>query len=100
MRMWLAVAAIALCAGAFIVGRASVGERQSSVGGTYNSGYLAGREAAFAGYDGGWAYGAPYIVSLEHGGPGFTYRIARRLPLLPGVGYRLCGRQVCSTSSH
>ena len=98
MRVWLAAVAIALCVGAFFAGRASVGERQSSAGGSYNSGYLAGREAAFAGYDGGWAYGVPYIISLERGVPGFTYRIARRLPLLPGVGYRLCGRQVCSTS--
>ena len=46
MRVLLAVIATALCAGACFVGRASVGERESSAGGPYNSGYLAGREAA------------------------------------------------------
>ena len=40
--MWLAVVAIALCAGAFFVGRASVGERERSAAGPYNSRYLAG----------------------------------------------------------
>jgi hypothetical protein len=56
--------------------------------------FLAGR-SAFSGFDGGWAYATPYIVTLTRGGPGITYRFARRWPMLPDIEYRACGRGVC-----
>jgi hypothetical protein len=126
MRLVLGLATIALwCAAAFFVGRATVDAHRTldahgtpahrtvdahrvpahrtvdahrvPARGSFDAGYLAGREAAFAGYDGGWAYGAPYIVVLQRGGPGITYRVARRIPLMPGIEYRRCGSGVCST---
>jgi hypothetical protein len=100
MRSWLGLAVIVLFAAAFLVGRGSAGTRQVPARGSFDAGYLAGREAAFAGYDGGWAYDAPYIVFLRPGGPGITYRVARRLPLMPGFEYRVCGGQVCLTAVH
>lgn len=79
---WI-VLAVAALAGAFAVGRLSAGStKPSRAGASYTAGYLAGREAAFAGYDGGWAYGVPYEITLQRGGPGITYRIASRKRLL------------------
>ncbi|HET7050144.1 MAG TPA: hypothetical protein VFI54_17905 [Solirubrobacteraceae bacterium] len=79
-RIGLAVIALA---GAFAVGRLSVGSSKPlTAGATYKAGYLAGREAAFDGYDGGWAYGVPYEITVQRGGPGITYRIASRKQLL------------------
>ncbi|MGZ4179137.1 MAG: hypothetical protein ACXVUL_00395 [Solirubrobacteraceae bacterium] len=81
----IGVAVIVLAAGAFAVGRLSVGSPKAPTAGTaYHAGYLAGREAAFAGYDGGWAYGVPYVITLQRGGPGITYRIVTRKPLTAG----------------
>jgi hypothetical protein len=78
----IGVAVVALAA-AFAVGRLSVGSpKPATAGARYNAGYLAGREAAFDGYDGGWAYGVPYAITLKRGGPGITYRIASRKRLL------------------
>ena len=78
-RIGLAVVALAA---AFAVGRLSVASSDPpTAGAAYNAGYLAGREAAFAGYDGGWAYGVPYEITLQRGGAGITYRIASRKPL-------------------
>ena len=78
------LAAVALVA-AFAVGRVSAGDtKHPAAGATYNAGYLAGREAVFAGYDGGWAYGVPYEITLQRGGPGVTYRIASRKQLSAG----------------
>jgi hypothetical protein len=80
MRIGLAVIALAA---AFAAGRLSVSRpNPPTAGASYNAGYLAGREAAFAGYDGGWAYGVPYEITLRRGGPGITYRIASRKRLL------------------
>jgi hypothetical protein len=78
-RIGLAVVALAA---AFAVGRLSVGSSDPpTAGATFNAGYRAGRDAAFAGYDGGWSYRAPYEITLQRGGPGITYRIASRKPL-------------------
>src|SRR3954451_10524564 len=82
---------------AFAAGRGSVDTPRPKVTrGSFQAGYLSGREDAFAGFDGGWSYGAPYIVTLRRGGPGITYRFARRWPMLPGVQYWTCGHTVCS----
>jgi hypothetical protein len=82
-------------AAAYHVGRASVAESPARERAGSFSGYQAGREAAFSGFDGGWSYGQPYIVTLRRGGPGVTYRFARRWPMLRGHTYRTCGRGIC-----
>lgn len=63
----------------------------------FDDGYRAGADDAFGGWDGGWALGTPYVVTLEPGTGGVTYRIATRVTLEPGVGYRLCagGHDLC-----
>jgi len=96
MRMLLALVVVAVGAGAFAAGRGSVDRHSAKpAAGSFASGLRAGREAAFSGFDGGWAYGEPYIVTLRRGSPGVTYRFDRRRPLLPGFEYRLCGKAVC-----
>ena len=42
----------------------------------FDAGYRAGANSAFAGYDGGWSLGEPYVIVLAKGGNGITYRIA------------------------
>jgi hypothetical protein len=76
--------------GAFLAGRSSVHERS----------YQQGREDAFSGFDGGWAIGAPYAVTLKRGGEGITYAFARRWAMEPGVEYRVCGHAVCARPAH
>lgn len=44
----------------------------------FDAGYRAGANSAFAGYDGGWTLGEPYVIVLANGGNGITYRIASR----------------------
>jgi hypothetical protein len=46
----------------------------------FDAGYRAGANGAFAGYDGGWSPGQPYVIVLARGGNGITYRIASRTP--------------------
>lgn len=76
--------------------RVPAGERAPAEA-AYESGYRAGANAVFTGYDGGWSYATPYIVTLARGDLGVTYRIASRTPLHPGVDYRLCadGTTLC-----
>jgi hypothetical protein len=52
---------------------------------------------AFAGYDGGWTLGVPWIVTLENGAGAVDYRISERTPVEPGVDYYLCpdGHTLC-----
>jgi hypothetical protein len=78
---------VLVAAGAFFVGRATANH------GSYNQ----GREDAFSGFDGGWAIGAPYAVTLKRGGNGITYAFARRWAMEPGLVYRVCGHAVCSS---
>jgi hypothetical protein len=93
---------LAVAGGAFLAGRATAGHGSAPAParphpGTYDAGYLAGREDAFSGFDGGWVLGDPYIVTLGRGGPGITYRFARRWPLLAGHEYRSCSQDIiCS----
>ena len=83
-------------AGGFLAGRSTHGTTPGDEQRADRAGVAAGREAAFCCYDGGWAYGEPYIVVLRRGGPTTTYRIARRWPLEPGLEYRRCGARVCA----
>jgi hypothetical protein len=102
VRAALALVVVAVGVGAFFAGRASVDhdDDASPAPGSFAAGIRAGREAAFSGFDGGWAYGEPYIVTLRRGGPGVTYRFDRRRPLLSGFAYRLCGKAVCTSRAH
>jgi hypothetical protein len=63
----------------------------------FDAGYAAGANDVFSGYDGGFAVDTPYLVTLEAGRGGVTYRIAIREQLEAGVTYRLCpdGHGVC-----
>jgi hypothetical protein len=63
----------------------------------FATGYLAGTNDAFGGYDGGWGLGTPYLVTLGAGTGGVTYRIASRVAVQPGVSYYLCsdGASIC-----
>jgi hypothetical protein len=89
--------ALGLLAAAFFVGRNSVDRSSPAPApGSYRAGYLAGREDAFAGFDGGWALGVPYAVTLERAGGGITYKFARRWAMQPGVTYSVCGHEVCA----
>ena len=56
----------------------------------FRAGYAAGANDAFAGYDGGWTFGPPWIITLEHGGSNIDYRIRERTPFEPGIAYFLC----------
>jgi hypothetical protein len=44
----------------------------------FRAGYVAGANDAFGGFDGGWAFDTPYIVTLERGSGGITYVIGSR----------------------
>jgi hypothetical protein len=61
-----------------------------AAGAAFADGYRAGADDVFAGYDGGWSYAVPYVITLARGPAGITYRFASRTPLRAGVDYRLC----------
>ena len=44
----------------------------------FRAGYRAGGDDVFAGYDGGWVIGRPYVIVLSLGLDGETYRISHR----------------------
>jgi hypothetical protein len=97
LRLLVALVIVGVGVGAFFVGRGSVDRTPAPVArGSFADGYRSGREAAFAGFDGGWGFDTPYIVTLRRAGSGITYRFARRWTMEPGVDYRLCGHTVCT----
>jgi hypothetical protein len=63
----------------------------------FTAGYVAGADDVFAGYDGGWALGVPYVITVKAGADGLDYRIGTRDPMKPQVNYFLCadGVDVC-----
>lgn len=79
------------------VGSALPADQRAAARAAFEAGYAAGADDAFAGYDGGWTLGVPWVVTLEHGAGPVAYRIAQRTPLVPGVDYSLCadGRTLC-----
>ena len=83
-------------------GRAlQVGEALTGPGrDAFASGYVAGVNDAFGGYDGGWSLAKPYLVTLGAGTGGATYRIVSRTEMRPGVSYFLCpdGSGICQES--
>jgi hypothetical protein len=68
----------------------------------FNSGYTAGENDAFGGYDGGWALSVPYLITLESGSGQIVYRIQHRTTVLPNVDYYLCadGHDICQRAHH
>lgn len=72
-------------------------ESRDPVRAAFTAGYVAGGNDAFAGYDGGWGIGDPYVITVERGIDDIIYRINSRTPLQPGVSYYLCpdGRTLC-----
>lgn len=63
----------------------------------FRAGYAAGANDVFAGYDGGWTFTAPWVITLASGKAGIDYRILGRTPLEPGIAYYLCpdGHSLC-----
>jgi type II secretory pathway pseudopilin PulG len=68
----------------------------------FDDGYVAGTNDVFAGYDGGWATGVPYVITIELGTGDIVYRIVDRDRIEPGVAYFLCasGHGLCHTPRH
>jgi hypothetical protein len=56
----------------------------------FRSGYAAGANDVFAGYDGGWVLGQPYIVTLARAPSPVAYRIQARRPMQSGIDYFAC----------
>jgi hypothetical protein len=81
-------------------GQALTGAERDAATAAFMSGYRAGLNDAFAGYDGGWSVNAPYVITLVPGTDGATYHIAGRTQLRPGVNYFLCpdGVSLCQAS--
>jgi hypothetical protein len=63
----------------------------------FDAGYVAGANDVFAGYDGGWALGVPYVVTVVEAAGHIIYRIKSREPIEPNVNYFLCpdGHSLC-----
>jgi hypothetical protein len=56
----------------------------------FNTGYTAGANDAFGGYDGGWYVSAPYLITLVKGSGPITYDISSRTMLHEDIDYYLC----------
>lgn len=92
--MWRALLIAALVGGAFLVGRATARDNERAAGvregralqvapgarDAFQDGYDAGANDVFGGYDGGWDYGRPYVITLRKGANGITYAIRSRRP--------------------
>jgi hypothetical protein len=70
--------------------------RRAAARQAFDAGYAAGAQDVFGGFDGGWVFDAPYLVTIARAAGPVTYRIDSRLPLRLGVSYYRCGRGVCS----
>lgn len=72
-------------------------QERPSVEQAFTDGYVAGANDAFAGYDGGWGLGDPYVITVERATGKVVYRINSRTPVQEGVSYYLCpdGHALC-----
>src|SRR4051812_45898954 len=63
----------------------------------FDAGYVAGANDVFAGYDGGWTQGVPWVVTLAPGTGQVVQRIDGREQVRRGVNYYLCadGHSLC-----
>jgi hypothetical protein len=85
---------VALILGAAALGRATAPADEREVGvregralqvppqarDAFQAGYEAGENDVFGGFDGGWDYNRPYVITLKKGTDGVTYAIATRKP--------------------
>jgi hypothetical protein len=90
--MWRAALIGALMVAAGVVGRVTAPDDDRAAGiqegralqqpaqarDAFKAGYQAGANDVFGGYDGGWDYGRPYVITLTKGSDGVTYKIATR----------------------
>jgi hypothetical protein len=56
----------------------------------FNAGYAAGANDVFGSFDGGWALSTPYVITLERGSNGISYRITSRDQIADATDYFLC----------
>jgi hypothetical protein len=68
----------------------------------FDAGYVAGANDAFAGYDGGWAIGEPYVITVVEATGHIIYRIKSREPIKANVNYYVCpdGHSLCQEPRH
>ncbi len=92
--MWRVVLVAVLIVGAAALGRATApaNEREAGVRegrqlqvppqarDAFQAGYEAGANDVFGGFDGGWDFKQPYVITLKKGTDGVTYAIATRKP--------------------
>ncbi len=92
--MWRVVLVALLVVAAAVLGRVTAPDNDRAAGveegralqqpaqarDAFKAGYQAGANDAFGGFDGGWDYDRPYVITLTHGSDGVTYRIATRKP--------------------
>jgi hypothetical protein len=53
-------------------------QQPASARSAFRAGYTAGANDVFGGFDGGWAFDSPYVITLRRGGRGITYVIDTR----------------------
>jgi hypothetical protein len=75
---------------AFQVTAALPKEAKAAARAEFDSGYTAGANDVFSGYDGGWYTSSPYLITLAKGDGPVTYDIGSRIMLAAGVDYFLC----------
>jgi hypothetical protein len=70
---------------------------RDAVRSAFDSGYSAGANNAFGGYDGGWYVSTPYIITLVKGSGPITYDLSSRTLMRTGIDYYLCphARTIC-----
>ena len=63
----------------------------------FDTGYAAGANDVFGGYDGGWYVSRPYVITLAKGSGPITYDLSSRTILHAGTDYFLCphARTIC-----
>jgi hypothetical protein len=75
---------------AFQVTEALPKDAKAAARAEFNSGYAAGANDVFSGYDGGWYVASPYLITLARGSGPITYDIRSRTELTADVDYFLC----------
>ena len=68
----------------------------------FDDGYVAGAADVFAGYDGGWSFATPFVITVEPGRGRVVYRIKDRERIRPNTDYFLCpdGHHLCHEPHH
>jgi hypothetical protein len=56
----------------------------------FDTGYAAGANDVFGGYDGGWYVSRPYLITLVKGTGAITYDLSSRTMVHAGIDYYLC----------